>query len=259
MEKYFIAHLGIQKGPWTIDEITMRLNQKNLMWNDYIYDEKSKDWILILESPLFTSLFNNSFKTPIKSTVSQKIANDPVRDRSWYILKQENNYGPFSLLEMIQMLQSKTLFEFDFIWRHGLDSWKRLAEVADFSPDRIKVIFDSVNTEQSVTDKEIFFRRKHARAQYGSSLILHDRQKLYKAESFEISAGGAGFVSASLNFELDKQLYMHFKPSDQIPAFNAICKIVSHYGDKYGVRFLHVSAATKDKISQFTSSLKKAA
>lgn len=253
MEKYFIAHLGIQKGPWTIDEITLRLNQKNLMWNDYIYDEKNKDWILILESPLFTGLFNSSFKTPIKSSTSQKMANDPVRDRSWYILKQENNYGPFSQLEMIQMLQSKTLFEFDFIWRHGLDSWKRLAEVPDYAPEKIKSIFETLKTTPSTTDKEIFFRRKHARAQYGSSLILHDRNKLFKAESFEISAGGAGFMAPDLHFELDKQLYLHFKPSDQVPAFNAICKVVSHFGNKYGVRFLHVSAAAKEKISQFTN------
>jgi hypothetical protein len=259
MEKYFVAHLGIQKGPWSIEEITLRLNQKNLLWNDYIYDEKNKDWILILESPLFTNLFNNSFKIPIKSTISQKMANDPVRDRSWYILKQENNYGPFSQLEMIQMLQSKTLFEFDFIWRHGLDSWKRLAEVLDYKPEKIKEIFENLKSTQTSTDKEIFFRRKHARAQYGSSLILHDRKKLFRAESFEISAGGAGFISNEIHFELDKQLYLHFKPSDQVPAFNAICKVVSHVGDKYGVKFLHVSAAAKEKITQFTSATGKAA
>jgi hypothetical protein len=253
MEKYFVAHLGIQKGPWTVEEITLRLNQKNLQWNDYLFDEKSKDWILILESPLFTNLFNSSFKTPIKTSLNQKIVNDPVRDRSWYILKQENNYGPFSQLEMIQMLQSKTLFEFDFIWRHGLASWKRLAEVPDYTPEKIKEIFENLKIGHSSTDKEIFFRRKHARAQYGSSLLLHDRQKLYKAESFEISAGGAGFMAEGLNFELDKQLYLHFKPSEHVPAFNAICKVVSHFGNKYGVRFIHVSAAAKEKITVFTN------
>lgn len=258
MEKYFVAHLGIQKGPWSVDEISEKLNQKVLMWNDYIYDDKNNDWILLLESPLFTNLFNNSFKTPIRSLHPQKSHTDPVRERSWYILKQENNYGPFSQLEMIQMLQSKTLFEFDFIWRHGLDSWKRLAEIPDYSADRIKEIFETVKSQPSATDKEIFFRRKHARAQYGSSLLLHDRKKLYKGESFEISAGGAGFMAPEVEFDLEKQLYLHFKPSDQVPAFNAICKVVNKNGSKYGVQFLHVSPAAKENISKFTTNLKAA-
>lgn len=258
MEKYFVAHLGIQKGPWTVDEIAEKLTQKSLMWNDYIYDEKNNDWILLLEFPLFTNLFNSSFKTPIKSANLKRVQNDPVRDRSWYILKQENNYGPFSQLEMIQMLQSKTLFEFDFIWRHGLDSWKRLAEVTEYAPDRIKEIFETMKNTPQSTDKEIFFRRKHARAQYGSSLLLHDRKKLFKAESFEISSGGAGFIAHDVQFELEKQLYLHFKPSDQVPAFNAICKVVNRVGEKYGVQFLHVSAAAKDKISKFITVIKAA-
>jgi hypothetical protein len=258
MEKYFVAHLGIQKGPWTVEEIAEKLTQKSLMWNDYIYDEKNNDWILLLESPHFTNLFNSSFQTPIRAAAVPKAPHDPVRDRSWYILKQENNYGPFSQLEMIQMLQSKTLFEFDFIWRHGLDSWKRLAEVPEYGADRIKEIFDSMKAAPSTTDKEIFFRRKHARAQYGSSLLLHDRKKLFKGESFEISAGGAGFTAHDVEFELEKQLYLHFKPSDQVPAFNAICKVVNRMGDKYGVQFLHVSAAAKEKISKFTTVVKAA-
>ncbi len=258
MEKYFVAHLGIQKGRWTVDEIAQRLGEKNLMWNDYIYDEKNNDWILLLESPLFTNLFNSSFQSPIKANPNQKVQNDPVRDRSWYILKQENNYGPFSQLEMIQMLQSKTLFEFDFIWRHGLDSWKRLAEVSEYTPEKIKLIFEAMKTTPTTTDKEIFFRRKHARAQYGSSLLLHDRKKLFKAESFEISSGGAGFEAPEAQFDLEKQLYLHFKPSDQVPAFNAICKVVNRVGTKYGVQFLHVSAAAKEKIAKFTNTAKAA-
>lgn len=259
MEKYFVAHLGMQKGPFTIDEISLRLNQKQLLWNDYIYDEKTNDWILILESPLFTNVFNSSFKSPIKSNLSQTIHQDPVRDRSWYILKKENNYGPFSMLEMIQMLQSKTLFEFDFVWRHGLDSWKRLADVADFAPEKVKLVYEKTKESSASTDKEIFFRRKHARAKYGSSLLLHDQKKLFKGESFEISAGGAGFNAEGVDFEVDKQLYLHFKPSDQVPAFNAICKVVSHVGTKYGVRFVYVSPAIKEKITQFTAKATKAA
>ncbi|MBC7420509.1 MAG: DUF4339 domain-containing protein [Bdellovibrio sp.] len=248
MQKFFIAHEGIQSGPFTLDDISSKLSQKNLQWNDYIYDEKNEDWILLLEFPLLTSLFNKSFKNPIN--VLKPVINhqDPLRDRAWYILKQNNNYGPFSKGEMIQMLQSKTLFEFDFVWKQGLASWKRLSEVNDFQPEEVRKIF-----EVAAGETEIFFRRRHARSEYGCSLILHDRKKIFKGQSFEISAGGAGIIVDAMEFKMDQQLYLHFSPGGPVPAFNAICCVVSISGNKYGLRFMHIAAQTKDLITKYTN------
>ncbi|MBC7458015.1 MAG: DUF4339 domain-containing protein [Bdellovibrionaceae bacterium] len=250
MQKYFVAHEGIQSGPWTLDEVSLRLTQKNLDWNDYIYDEKNQDWILLLEFPALTALFNKSFKNPISNLKPVLTQQDPLRDRAWYILKQNNNYGPFSKIEMIQMLQSKTLFEFDFIWKQSLASWKRLSDVADFHPEEVRKVFETSAIDK---DSEVFFRRRHARSEYGCSLVLHDRKKIYKGQSFEISAGGAGIMIDHVVFEIDQQLYLHFKPGGSVPAFNAICRIVSRSGNKYGIRFMHIAAAAKDSIAKYTN------
>lgn len=251
MQKFFVAHEGIQKGPWTFEEISQKLVQKDLEWNDYIYDEKNQDWVMLLEFPAFTLLFNKSFKNPIptKSIVSQI---DPLRERAWYILKQDNNYGPFSKFEMIQMLQSKTLFEYDFIWKQGLESWKRLADVKDFNPENIRNDYKNWNDSDS-KDDEVFFRRRHLRAKYECHVLVHDRKKLFKAESLEISAGGAGLKIKGVNFDIEQQLYLHFRASDQVPAFNAVCRVVSKTGQKFGIRFLHVASVAKDAISTFTN------
>ncbi len=251
MQKFFVAHEGKQSGPFSLDEVSFKLSQKNLEWNDYIYDEKNEDWILLLEFPQLTSLFNKSFKNPIsvKPVLTEQ---DTLRDRAWYILKQNNNYGPFSKAEMIQMLQSKTLFEFDFVWKQGLAAWKRLSDVSDFQPEEIRKIFEIIPSNEP--DQEIFFRRRHMRSEYPCSLILHDRKKVYKGESFEISAGGAGIMIKDVGFEIDQQFYLHFAPGGQLPAFNAICRIVSKTsGNRYGLRFMHIAAAAKDSISKFTN------
>jgi GYF domain 2/PilZ domain len=252
MQKYFVAHEGIQTGPWTLDEVSLKLSQKNIDWNDYIYDDKTEDWVLLLEFPALTALFNKSFKNPIKDAKTPVATDDPLRDRAWYILKQNNNYGPFSKAEMIQMLQSKTLFEFDFIWKQGLASWKRLSEVGDFQPEEVRKVYEVSDAAEG----EIFFRRRHARSEYGCSLILHDQKKIFKGRSFEISAGGAGIIIEDVNFELEQQLYLHFTPGGQVPAFNAICRVVSRSGNKYGLRFVTVAASVKDSITKYT---KKAA
>ena len=250
METYYVAHNGIQKGPWLLSEISQKLSAKELVWNDYIYDKKIEDWVLLLEFSALTETFNKSFKNPIVSTANTKVNVEPEKDRAWYILKQDNNYGPFSKNEMVQMLQSKTLFEFDFVWKKDQDSWKRLSDVSEFSPEQIKNLHSSWNADQ---DGELFFRRRHARAHYKSSLIIHNRKKVFKAQSLEISAGGAGITISNENFSVDQELYLHFRSSDQVPAFNAVCKVVSKSGNKYGVQFLHISAFAKDSIIKYTA------
>lgn len=250
MQKFFVAHEGKQTGPLSLDEVSVKLSTKNLVWNDYIYDEKNEDWILLLEFPPLTPLFNKSFKNPILAkpvTENQ----DPLRDRAWYILKQNNNYGPFSKAEMIQMLQSKTLFEFDFVWKQGLAAWKRLSDVTDFNPDEVRKVFEVTAGNES--EGEIFYRRRHARSEYPCSLILHDRKRVFKGQSFEISQGGAGINVENVNFEIEQQLYLHFSPGGGVPAFNTICRVVSKSGSRYGLRFLHIAAEAKESISKYTN------
>lgn len=257
MEKFYVAHDGIQKGPWSLEDVSTQLTKKELAWHDYIYDQKTEDWVLLLEFPPLTDLFNKSFANPIiVDTKKVKDILDPVKDRAWYILKQNNNYGPFSQSEMVQMLQSKTLFEYDFIWKKGLESWKRLADVPDYHPDHIKELYATYSKDPT---SEMFFRRRHARAEFSSSIIVHDRKKVYKAHSFEISAGGAGLIIDNVSFKVDDELHLHFSPSESVPAFNTPCKIVSHSGNKFGVQFSGITTSVKDSITKFTKVKKVAA
>ncbi|MBC7464594.1 MAG: DUF4339 domain-containing protein [Bdellovibrio sp.] len=250
MQKFYVAHEGIQKGPWSLEDVTGLLNKKELAWHDYIYDSKTEDWILLLEFPPLTEVFNKSFANPIVVDPNKaKEILDPVKDRAWYILKQNNNYGPFSQGEMVQMLQSKTLFEFDFIWKKGLESWKRLADVPEFTADSMKELYQTFNKDPN---SEIFFRRRHARVGFQSSLIIHDKKRVFKAHSLEISAGGAGLVIENVDFKLDSELHLHFCPSEGVPAFNTACKIVSRSGNKYGVQFSNVTTMIKDTITKYT-------
>lgn len=263
-QKFYVAQNGLQKGPWSVDEITKKISSKQLEWTDYIYDEKTEDWIHILEHPQFTQVLNSSFKNPITHQVNQNTAKavvDVLRERCWYILKQNSNYGPFSKFEMIQMLQTRTLFEHDFVWKNGMAAWKKLADIKDFCTQEIKEIYDSVCDDVAVMpaaqEDNIFLRRRHARAQYQSQLVIHDRSRVIRGTSFEISAGGAGLIIDGTDFPINYQLNIHFQPSKEVPAFNASCTIVSKNNNRYGVRFDHVSTGVKDSISKYTK--KKAA
>ena len=253
MKKYFVAKEGIQKGPWALDEISQNIQNKVLSWNDYIYDEKINVWLFLFEFPLLTDSFNRSFKNPVEKV--KKLTNfDSYKDRVWYILKVNENYGPFTSVEMIQMLQNKTLFEFDFIWCQGQQSWKRLADVDEFHEDKIKEIYEASLTGEG-DHSEPFYRRKFPRAKYKCELLIHDRKKVFAAESIEIGEGGASFKIDNANFKTGGQIYLHFKPGSDVPAFNATCTVVSKSGNKYGVSFITVSSAVKNSIEKFTNSV----
>lgn len=255
MSTYYIASQGKQQGPFTIQEIEVKLTSQKINWHDYIYDDKAEDWVLLMEYAPFTQLFNKSFQTPL-AVVKDKPDVDPAKKRQWFVLKQNTNYGPFSKLDLIQMLQSKTLHEYDFIWHENMTAWKRLAEVQEFSVQEIRLLFDKYAKKKDANDK-VFFRRKYARAKVDSHAIVHDKKKIYKSVGVEISEGGAGLMIEEGEFEKDQQVYLHFKPAPEVPAFNAICKIVSKKGNIYGVQFLKISAAAKTYIANYTK--KKAA
>ena len=255
VQKYFVAKDGVQKGPLTLQEITQQIQNKIISWNDYIYDDKKNDWIFLFEFPDLTDFFNRSFKTPLLQKPAPKTHNY-YDERVWYILKQNENYGPFCYLDLIQMLQSKTLFEHDFLWRSGRMSWKRLSEIEEFSPERLKDVFKLI-TDNKEEDRKVFFRRRHPRVKYQCELLVHDKQRVYSANSIEISAGGASFKVENVSFAVDSQIYLHFKPGGDVPPFNAVCKVVSKTASGiYGVSFTHVASSTKDSITKFT---KKAA
>ena len=255
MSTYYVASNGQQQGPYSIPEVQSLLESQKLNWHDYIYDDKTEDWVLLMEYPGLTELFNKSFENPIKKSNRPDSDSDPLKSRIWFVLKQNNNYGPFSKTELIQMLQSDTLQEYDFIWHEKMQSWKRLSEVNEFSMEEIKNIYKNLKNEKQV-DPELanaFYRRKYQRAKYNSHAIVHDKQKVYKSISVEISEGGAGLLIEDANFKKGEQVYLHIKPGHEVPAFNAICKVVSIKGNLYGVQFLKISVSAKNSIAKFTN------
>ncbi len=264
MSFFYVTHKGQQQGPYSPEQITSMLKENKLSWNDYLFDEQAYDWMHIMEHRLFTSDFNQSFSQPLElsqatTANNTEVAVDNVKKRQWFVLKDNANYGPFSKAELIQMLQGKTLFEYDFIWKEGMESWKRVSEEAEFSSDNIKNTYQLMMTSVTRDVDQAFFRRRHVRAQLNTRIIIHDQKKVYNSNSEEISEGGASFHVPEGTFSMGQQLYLHFSPGKNLPQFNVISKVVSQRGSLYGVQFIKISGVAKSFISKYAESFKKAA
>ncbi len=260
-KQYYLSNNGTHVGPFTQEIVLKKVESQEHQWTDYVFDESHGDWIMLMEHPDFVSKFSNkpAPRTPAKEASNVVSTGDFMKDKEWFILKEGNNYGPFSQLELIQMLQEKSLYEYDYIWHAKMPAWKRVAEVEDFTPEKIKSLKESSETELS----EVFFRRRHARASYGASLIVHNNKMVFRGQALEISAGGAGVLIDSPHLQPGQSLFLHFQPGNGVPPFNAVCQIVSKQfvkdgpgtseGVRYGVKFTTLSQSTRESIKSYTS------
>lgn len=274
MQRYYVHHNNQQLGPWSLEEIHRKLDSSHLNWTDYLYDESKKDWVLMMQFESLARFFNSApaanagpmmtltetseppvvpfpKKGKLQSESSSPEALSP-KEGEWFVLKGENKYGPFPFLDMVKMLQEKKLFEFDYVWNLKMDGWKRVADVPEFQPKQIR---DLKNSGKPVGD--VFFRRRHARVDYGASILIHNKKEVWKGQSLEVSPGGAGVVLDSDQILVGEQLFLHFKAGDGVPPFNATCEIVSKHPHgksqtRYGVKFVQISQSVQRAIKKLS-------
>jgi hypothetical protein len=253
MSKHFVFKNGETCGPWSPLEIFGKLKSNEVAWTDYVFDDKKRDWEMLLNHPDFSAEFKKmNIPAPKAQPQQQKVwenAEDPV----WYILKKENKYGPYSLLELIKLLQEKNLHEYDYVFCQHLATWRKVSEVSEFLPENVKKI-KSLNHEK---EADYFFRRKHARVSMSGSMWVHNQKKIWKASPIEMSAGGAGFELPEKVLKMGDQVHVHFKPAEGVPPFNAICKVMSCRELKpgvfvYGVEFSSIAITIQRAIKDFS-------
>ena len=169
----------------------------------------------------------------------------------WYVLKGENRFGPFNHTDLVRMLQQKVVFPFDFVWHAGMDTWKRVGQVADFDSANIRKMF----VERNVATKEdIFVARQFPRRKFNGRLIVHDGMTLWRGDGVEISRGGVGVTMQNAKVLPGQQLTLHFTQQSDWPAFNAVCEVVSkkilsdNKPVEYGLRFLSMTRETQEEF-----------
>ncbi|MGZ3769660.1 MAG: GYF domain-containing protein [Bdellovibrio sp.] len=264
-KQYYLSNNGTHIGPYPFETVLKKIETQEYQWTDYVYDENVGDWMMLLEHPEFSSRYAQRPVTKAKEADVIQLPKENLKDKEWYILKEGNNYGPFSQLDLIQMLQEKTLFEYDYIWHSKLPAWQPLAEVEDFSSENIKKLKNSKDSDFT----ELFFRRRHLRVVCGASLIVHNNKTVFRGKALEISAGGAGVLIENAELLPGQSLFLHFQPGTGVPPFNAVCQIVSKQFSKensagsgpvkYGVKFTTLSQSVKESIKTYTENTTKAA
>ncbi len=249
MKQYMLSKNGSELGPFHLNEVVAKITSREIELFDYIYDDSAQDWILLTEHPEITqALKAKKPKAPPKvqqreqtQTPTATKTSSP-HDIEWFVMKGESQFGPFSSGDLLRLMQEKTVFEFDFVWNASMKDWQRIAEIPDFTKEKIQSL--AKNPEM----KESFFERQHERTPLKSKIIVHNGNDYWLAEGKEISEGGMGLYIKDAMIVPGQVLSFHVKGDGNKPPFNIKGEIVSkqYKGDarhrneriEYGVKFL---------------------
>ncbi len=277
-KQFYVAQNGEQVGPFSLEEILKKLDTKSLDLNDYLYDEATHDWVVLMAYPALSEKMKamkpalppkKAHPGQVEQQVSHKearakVATGDSKSVEWFVLKGDSKFGPFAYVDLIKMLQDKSVFEYDYVWHTGMAGWMRIAETGEFQPETIRKLKNSNEVPQLT---EIFFRRRHGRVSHGGSLLVHDNRNVWKGQSLEISGGGAGIIVENAMIKPGQTLFLHFKPCDGLPSFNSVCEVVSkqfvHVNERnspvrYGVKFKELNSHTEKVLADFTNLKRKA-
>jgi hypothetical protein len=256
MKQYMVSKNGSEMGPLNLGEVIALITDRKIELFDYIFDEAKGDWVLLTEHSDVTSALKAEkpkappkvLKSEVKATSpksanSQGVAQGEQHSVEWFVMKGQSQFGPFGGTELVRLMQEKTVFEFDFVWNSSMKDWKRLAEIPEFSREKIQNF------------KTAFFKREHPRHPLKGRVIVHNGTDFWMAEGKEISDGGMGLFIKDAMIVPGQVLQFHVQSADGREAFNIKGEIVSKQfvggartrsqKVEYGVRFVKESALEK--------------
>ncbi len=276
-------------GPFSNEKIIELLEAHTLLINDFIYSDENSSWVQIFNSKIIKLHYKatppdinpnvenimsltddevkslNSMNPKMKTEV--KIPKD-LMDKEWFILRKNKKYGPFKYLDIIKMLNSSSLFDYDFIWNKDFKSWNKISDLKAFSSYYI----NQVKTNYLPELGNIFFRRKHKRIKFDSKVFIHDNEKHWTGIGNDLSPGGTSVTISSSFGEVELLpgdiVNIHFKQTRNIPSFNAKAEIVSKwYKNKefrdsplcYSFKFNSINKKIEDYLTQICNEDQKAA
>lgn len=259
MSQFYVTENGKPSGPFAVENIVDMIQQQKISVSDYIYHPQLQEWQPILSSSLIEEKYKMIQKT-LTVSVNTKTPSVPWESCEWFVFKDNNQQGPYPYFELIKMLQQKKLYDSDFIWSPALETWTKVHECEAFTPETIKKLTDQTGPIQET----LFIRRRFPRVDHHSPLFIHNQKKVWRAHTTEVSAGGCGLAVNESTFEIGDRVILHLTPNASLPAFNALCTIVSKKQDSntdnatlyyYGVKFEALNQDIQVAIRHFTEKL----
>lgn len=161
--------------------------------------------------------------------------------QEWFVLQDNEKVGPMEFEKILQKLQSKELFAFDYVWTPGLDSWTPIADIPEFSETRMAKLVTQKDQSQ------FFSQRKSPRLETSIEIMFHKDHLFGYGLLDSISEGGAQLQIENPTLIPTSTIFVHCRGLDSmIQPFNCEFLITNKSFSRYRIQHrskLHYSGA----------------
>jgi len=215
---------------------------------------------LLNERELREKLKTGGFRIYIEETDSWIHASEirlmPSERREWYYFQSGRSYGVYNELELIRLVQSKKIHPSQPVWKPGMKSWVEFCKTNEFNSNSLQKILN----HHPFLIETIFSKRKSKRISFQADFILQEKEKVWKAKSFEIGTGGVGLQIHGSGLSLGQSVDLHIISNSQLHRFAVRAEVVSHLRhvngkmpDRFGLKFLEIQLEDRHKIQKLIS------
>jgi hypothetical protein len=192
---------------------------------------------------------------------------DIQTSNEWHVLKGDVKYGPYTYADVLKMMQENILFNFDYVWSPHLDSWTSIAELPEFTAERIAIVAQKNKPSGKDTEKNNespFNNRKNERIMCKLPVFVNDNFRMWSGVAENLSEGGALILMENPILLPGHIVSVHFRNVEGAIPFNCTAEVINkrltkqrlqhNTGIYYAIRFLQVG---KDGVGQIEKWIKE--
>ena len=132
--------------------------------------------------------------------------------QQWFILINEQKFGPYDYRTMISLIQQNQLMDYNFVWAPHLESWTPLHKLTEFSKPYYEQLLKS-------DLKNVFHERKNPRTEVSLQIVGHNHKRFFDGFCTSISEQGGLFLLNSPLVQIGEKVKLHIKSQDFKPKF----------------------------------------
>lgn len=172
------------------------------------------------------------------------------KQKIWFLYYNNQQYGPFSVLELKDTLKKRTDKDNIYIFKYGWADWKSYSDCHDRD-------FASLN-DDTIVEKEKNEHNCAERVSLSAKIIIRDNAKLTIGSSVNVSQSGIFVKTKKQIFQIGETVYMTVKTNSKIKAFHAKAKVIRFNKDPrfplgFGLEFIDLNPEIAEKITQIVS------
>jgi hypothetical protein len=172
-----------------------------------------------------------------------------MSDQNWFVYQGNQQLGPFSTAQLVQMLDSKMIAQDAYLFKVGWKDWRPHEECAE-------ELGLKVSSPQPTSAER---RSAAPRATIQGRVIVHNNGQLIIGSGVNISATGIFVETQDQIFTVGEKLKLSVRIDGFVKAFNVIARVVRFNSDPrnpvgFGLSFEGLDRGIGDEIERMVAS-----